>query len=184
MAIQPANYAFSIWGFIYGLLGIFVVYQALPSEWVPSRNNKLIFEDIGYLFFANMMIIPVWFVAFQQNTNWGFLLSLFIIMAMLATNTILWVKSFSQTVNWWEWVSMRVGFSMYSGWVTAATVLNGFLMLKSFGAETLGGAVTEEQLAIYVLWAVFAIYGLGTFIGNNPTYGSILIWVVLAIKEN
>ena len=91
-----------------------------------------------------MIIIPLWFIFFQQNESWGFVVSLFIIMAMLVTNTLLWIKSFSQTVNWYEWVSMRVGFSMYSGWVTAATVLNALIMLKSLGGQTLGGAVTEE----------------------------------------
>ena len=128
-----------------------------------------------------MIIIPLWFIFFQQNESWGFVVSLFIIMAMLVTNTLLWIKSFSQTVNWYEWVSMRVGFSMYSGWVTAATVLNAFIMLKSLGGQTLGGVVTEEQLAIGVLWTVYALYAVGTFVGKNPAYGSILIWVAIAI---
>jgi benzodiazapine receptor len=30
--ITPAGYTFSIWGIIYTLLGIFVIYQALPSQ--------------------------------------------------------------------------------------------------------------------------------------------------------
>lgn len=30
--ITPAGYVFSIWGIIYILLGIFVVFQALPSQ--------------------------------------------------------------------------------------------------------------------------------------------------------
>lgn len=112
------------------------------------------------------------------------MVSLFVILAMLATNTILWIKSFASEVNWYEWLTMRVGFSMYSGWVTAATVLNAFIMLKSFGAETLGGIITESELAVYVLWAVFALYSVGTFLGKNPMYGSILIWVILAIRQN
>ena len=42
--IDPATYAFSIWGLIYSLLGVFTVYQALPDSIVPSRNNELIFD--------------------------------------------------------------------------------------------------------------------------------------------
>lgn len=37
--IAPANYAFAIWGVIYTLLAIFVVYQALPTGCVTSRND-------------------------------------------------------------------------------------------------------------------------------------------------
>jgi hypothetical protein len=37
--IDPATYAFSIWGLIYSLMGTFAVYQALPDAWVPGRNN-------------------------------------------------------------------------------------------------------------------------------------------------
>ena len=37
--IAPDGYAFSIWGLIYSLLGVFTVYSALPSAWVPNRND-------------------------------------------------------------------------------------------------------------------------------------------------
>ena len=49
----PAEWAFSIWGVIYGLISIFVVYQALPDSLVPDRNNDLIFTDINFWFFVN-----------------------------------------------------------------------------------------------------------------------------------
>ena len=47
LRIAPASYAFSIWGLIYTLMAIFVVYQALPDSWAESRNNELIFKEIG-----------------------------------------------------------------------------------------------------------------------------------------
>src|SRR4030066_1403513 len=43
--ITPAGYVFSIWGIIYLLLGIFVIYQALPSQ-----KGKDYQEKIGWLF--------------------------------------------------------------------------------------------------------------------------------------
>jgi len=42
--IDPAGYAFAIWGVIYTLLGVFTVYQALPDDLTPGRNNDLIFN--------------------------------------------------------------------------------------------------------------------------------------------
>jgi benzodiazapine receptor len=39
--ITPAGYVFSIWGVIYILLGIFVVFQALPSEKGKDYQNRI-----------------------------------------------------------------------------------------------------------------------------------------------
>lgn len=84
--IEPAGYAFAIWGLIYSLLAVFVVYQALPGDMVPDRNDTLIFETIGYQFFINMIINSAWLVIFQTNTLWGLVVALLDIIAMLASN--------------------------------------------------------------------------------------------------
>ena len=54
--ITPAGFAFAIWGVIYALITGFVVYQALPTTWVPDRNDDLIFNKIGFVFMANLLI--------------------------------------------------------------------------------------------------------------------------------
>jgi hypothetical protein len=89
--IDPATWAFAIWGVIYSLLGSFVFYQALPGSMVPERNDQLIFGDIGYHFFTNMMINSIWLVLFQTNTTWGFTVGLIDIIAMLTSNIFMMV---------------------------------------------------------------------------------------------
>ena len=44
--ITPAGYVFSIWGVIYILLGIFVVFQALPVQKGKEYHGK----SAGFLF--------------------------------------------------------------------------------------------------------------------------------------
>ena len=39
--ITPAGYVFSIWGIIYVLLGVFVVFQALPSKQGQAFQKRL-----------------------------------------------------------------------------------------------------------------------------------------------
>jgi benzodiazapine receptor len=39
--VTPAGYVFAIWGVIYVLLGVFVVYQALPSEKWKEYQKKI-----------------------------------------------------------------------------------------------------------------------------------------------
>ena len=75
LTVQPAGWAFSIWGVIYLSLISFVIYQALPSSWVPDRNNQLIFGGINYHFFINMMVGCVWRLFFQFSNWWGFTLA-------------------------------------------------------------------------------------------------------------
>ena len=84
--IAPDGYAFSIWGLIYSLLGVFTVYSALPSAWVPNRNDQLIYNDIGYVFFVNMIINGVWLLIFQTYSGFGMIAGLIEIAMMLATN--------------------------------------------------------------------------------------------------
>lgn len=183
--IAPDGYAFSIWGLIYSLLGVFVVYQALPSSWVPDRNDQLIYFDIGYVFLANMIINGFWLIIFQTFTGWGFVVALLDIFAMLATNIYIMMVSDRTSVNVTEWISLRGGFSIYSGWVTAATILNFTFMLKQFGvADPDIPWVDEEQITIGILFVALAIYNLASYIELNPLYGTVFIWVVMAIRSN
>ena len=75
---------------------------------------------------------------------------------MLATNTYIWMMANRSSVNVTEWIGLRGGFSIYSGWVTAATILNATFMLKFFGVKdpdaVLWGWLNEEQMTIVILF--------------------------------
>lgn len=176
--ISPAGFAFAIWGIIYTFLLIFVVYQALPSSWVASRNDKLIFEDIGYLFFINMMVNGLWLVLFQTNTKIGFTLAMIDISAMLYTNFLMMASTTRVKVNACEFISMRIGFSIFCGWVTSATILNITYLFRIFGVSD------HEKVSIFTLWLAFIVYNAVTFVERNPVYGAVYIWTTHTIKRN
>ena len=186
--IAPDGYAFSIWGLIYSLLGVFTVYSALPSAWVPNRNDQLIYNDIGYVFFVNMIINGVWLLIFQTYSGAGMILGLIDIAWMLATKIYIMMVSDRTSVNVTEWIGLRGGFSIYSGWVTAATILNATFLLKFFGVEDPEGVfwslINEEQATIIILYVATFIYNLASYTEMNPLYGSVFIWVVTAIRSN
>jgi len=97
LPIDPAGWAFSIWGVIYTLLGFFTVYQALPSEWIKylggKRNDDLIFNKFNLIFLLNMMLNAAWLPVFQSNTQWGFIVGEILIIGIWATNTYMMVIS-------------------------------------------------------------------------------------------
>jgi hypothetical protein len=131
--ISPDGWAFAIWGIIYSQLGMFVIYQALPASWVPSRNDELIFEDIGYNFVVNIIMNQLWIVIFSFSTLPAFILSLIEIIGLLASTVYMMMKSTRTSVNIWEWICLRAGMSIYSGWLTAATILTASTTLQKSG---------------------------------------------------
>lgn len=60
--ITPAGYVFAIWGIIYILLGVFVVYQALPSQRGKDYQNK-----ISWLFVLSSLFNIVWLFFWSLN---------------------------------------------------------------------------------------------------------------------
>lgn len=184
--IDPAGYAFSIWGLIYSLLGIFTIYQAIPSEWVPDRNDELIFEKIGYVFMGNMLGNATWLILFQTNNMYGQMAALVDIIGMLASNVYIMMQSTRTNVDLFELISLRGGFSIYSGWVTAATILNATYVLQQLGVgdPNIPFGLDEEKVTIGVLWTALVIYNLVAYGERNPLYGGVFIWVILAIRNN
>jgi len=176
--VTPAGWAFAIWGIIYTLLGVFTVYQALPKEKVPKRNDELIFGKIGYWLSYNQVLNSVWLLIFGFDNKWAFAISLVDILLLLGTCIhIVKLTVRDHIPNTWELVSLRYGFSIYAGWVTAATILNLGFAAKSWGIS----GDWESKATCVVLWAAFGIYVLFSYSERNPMYGLIYIWVLLGI---
>ena len=185
LKIAPDGYAFSIWGLIYSLLGIFMIYQALPADWVPDRNDTFIFDELSWHFAANMIINGLWLCLFMTDTTWGFALGLLDIIAMLTSNIWVMLKATSTQLNLVETLSLRGGFTVYAGWVTAATILNASFLLKRLGLAdpNIPWGLDEEKMTQLVVWIALIIYNLCAYSVRNPLYGSIYIWVTVAIKS-
>ena len=94
LRIQPSGYAFAIWGIIYMLIFVFVIYQAIPSHWgMSKRNDHLIFNEIGYWFTFNMIFNAVWLAIFQQYNLPAFFVSAIDIIALLVTSLMIMMKA-------------------------------------------------------------------------------------------
>jgi hypothetical protein len=91
--INPAGYAFGIWGLIYSLILVFVIYQALPAKMVPMRNDKVIFDCIGYSFAVNMILNGAWLCIFTQNTPIFFFIGAVEIFCLLSSCLYIMVQS-------------------------------------------------------------------------------------------
>jgi translocator protein len=83
-----------------------------------------------------------------------------------------------------NFIGLRMGFSVYSGWVTSATILNVSIMLKAFGVnETDMAGLDEAMVGIVILIIAECIYIGASLYFSNPLYASVFIWVLFAIRD-
>ena len=178
--ISPAGWAFAIWGIIYTMLTVFVVYQALPSKYVPERSNDLIFGKIGYTFTANMIVNAFWLLIFGQDNKYCFALSFADDVLLYGTGIVILRLADANKLNGLvEKVFLRDTFSIYAGWLTTATILNIAFMLKSWGLK----GDFEVTLSVCILAIAEVIYCIISYHERNPLFGAVFIWVLFAIKD-
>lgn len=159
----PAGYTFSIWGLIYTLLAIYVVYQLV-------QGNKLT-DQINRLFIINALFNAWWLIAWHYDVIW---LSVIIMLGLLITlikiADLLKAQKLTKTEHW----LVRLPFSVYFGWITVATIANITVLLVSLGWDGFG--LSD------VFWTMFILL-VGTIIGSwrtihdrNIPYALVLIW--------
>lgn len=132
-----------------------------------------------------MVTNGIWLPLFQLDSKVGFVIALLDIIVVISSALYMMMKVTRARVNGWEFVSLRLGLSIYSGWLTAATILNVTYMLKCFGVKDPElGSFDEECWTILVLYVALIIYNVASYIEKNPAYGSVFIWVIFAIINN
>jgi translocator protein len=177
----PANFAFSIWGLIYlGLTG-FVVYQALPAQ----RDNPMM-RRIGYPFALTSVLNAVWLFAWHYG---NFVLSVVVMLALLATLLTIYVRldlglpaakrrlDFS---NWADRWLVHIPFSLYTAWMTVATVANvaGTLVYYEWGGWGISGPVWS----VIMMGVATLITGVVLIFRRNLPHGGVVVWALVAIS--
>lgn len=171
--ITPAGYVFSIWGIIYLLLGIFVVYQALPSQKGKEYQRK-----IGWLFALSSLINILWIFLWQYNY---LSVSVALIFALLVTLILIYVRlgigKLGVTLR--ERLAVHLPFSVYLGWITVASIANVAVALVSLGWDGFG--ISPETWAILVVAIALIITILMLIIRKDVAYSLVIIWALVGI---
>lgn len=170
--IIPADYAFAIWAPIYLGFLAFAVFQALPAQRLNPR-----FMRVRLWLAASALLNAAWIAAFN---NLLFGLSLVIIVGMLVTALVMHrLLEIGKTKVYGLERVLRLPFSLYAGWLTAATILNTAGVLAVNDWDALGVA--------YPVWGVIMLV-VATLIGlltrfrwNDPVYGAVFVWAFVGI---
>jgi len=103
---------------------------------------------------VNFFLNASWSLIFQQNTLAAFVIALVVIIVMLGTAIYVLDVSLKNRLSPTGIIGMRVGFALYSGWLTVATTLNIGFVLKSGGLSQAKAGIDETWWAVGTLIAV------------------------------
>lgn len=171
--VTPAGYVFSIWGVIYVLLGIFVVYQALPSQ-----REKDYHEKIGWLFVLSSLFNVAWLFLWQfEYLSLSVVLMFLLLATLIAIYLRLNIGRSEAPLR--ERLAVHVPFSVYLGWITIASIANVAVTLVSVGWDGFG--ISQETWAILIIIIALIITLLVIATRKDIAYGLVIIWALVGI---
>lgn len=122
--LTPAGYAFSIWGLIYFGLIAFTIYQLLPSKLERLRNVRL-------LYIISCALNCAWLYAWH---SYAIGICVILLFALLATLALINIK-LKAAESAREALFTKAPFGIYFGWVTAASIVNFVIYLRSIDVQ-------------------------------------------------
>ncbi|MGC1503561.1 MAG: hypothetical protein WA782_05410 [Sulfitobacter sp.] len=159
--VQPAGYAFAIWGVIYGWLiigtGWGLIRAHRDGQWHDMRKPLAVSLLVGTGWLAVAVASPIW----ASVLIWVMLLS-----ALAAL--------FLAPVNDQTWAAWPVG--LYAGWLSAASCVSLGLLAAGYGF------MDQNTAALAFVGLAIIIGGLVQgALGRAPTYGIAVIWALVAV---
>ena len=169
----PAAITFSIWGIIYFLLLLFVLYalgafgkkggfEAAKSASMPFIISSL--ANTAWIFSWHYQIIP---------------LSLALMVTILIFLMIAYVRIQKRNLSTAEKIFVRLPFSVYFGWITVAAIANVTTFLVSIGWDGFG--ISETIWMGVALIAALVIGAATTLRFRDWAYGLVILWAFAGI---
>ena len=173
----PVGLTFSIWGIIYLLLGIFIVYQLVYAFKKDTQNSSFL-EKIGILFFVSCLANFTWIFA------WHFEmvpLSLFIMLILLISLIVIYQKLNigRSEASKSEKYLVHLPFSVYLGWITIATIANTTALLVNLNWNRLGLSEPFWTIVVIIIGLVISLMML--FCRKDIFYSLVVDWALLGI---
>ena len=176
--VLPVGWAFSIWGIIYLLEGIFSIYQALPSSMGGGLADERL-EGARPLILGIYACNVVWLFLFGYEAYW--VASLVIV----AYNYLLFKLIITLDVDYLSIATplktkllVSAGFSCNASWVTVASCLQLQVNLLEEGWAP-SAALTAGQIAFAVAIACTAVYRYA-----DIAYAAVAAWTLGGIMVN
>jgi hypothetical protein len=173
----PAGLTFSIWGLIYVLLAIFVVYCFVFSARRSAQDDSFM-EKVGVLFFITCLANLGWIFAWQYQI---LPLSLVLMAVLLCTLIMIYVRLNvgNAPASAAEKYLVHLPMSIYLGWISIATIANVTAVLVAWKWTRFG--LSEQFWAVIMIVAGIVLAGLMLFRRNDIFYALVVGWALVGI---
>ncbi len=167
----PAGYVFAIWGVIYLLLFIFLIYQLLPSQ-----KDSTILAEIGPYFLLANLSNAAWLVLFHYLQHTFTIIAMLMLLISLMA---IYIRLRAKILEGKDRFLVQLPFSVYLGWVSVATIANATQFLYHVGWDGFG--LTGEIWLVIVLIVAVLISWLMSRKFKDLAYALVLVWAFIGI---
>ena len=170
----PAGFTFSIWGLIYLALLVFVVWQALGAQ----RSDEEV-AKISRYFQLSCLLNGIWLIVWHYDL---LALSFLVMLGILTTLVLIYRSLRAERASLLRTRSLVLAlpFSLYTGWITLATIANASTLQTGYGWDDVGlSAVQWTFLKLAVAGAIGASLVLRH---RDPVFGAVVVWGAYGIS--
>ena len=173
----PAGITFSVWGVIYILLLIFVIYGLVVVIKKDDQKSSFI-DKIGFLFFIASVANIGWIFAWHYEI---LPVSLILMLALLGCLIAIYLRLGigKSDARRKEKYLVHLPFSVYLGWITIATIANVTALLVDIDWNAFG---LGEQFWAVVVIAVGIAIALTILLKRRDIFYCLVVdWALLGI---
>lgn len=171
----PAGLTFSIWGVIYALLALHVLFQLGLFRGKDKNVNEMSLQKTAKLFSISSLINIAWIFSWHYKIiPLSMALMVCLLVCLILITSLKW-----KSLTLKEKLLHCLPFSIYFGWITVATIANATTLLASIGWDGLGW---PESTWTVIMLAAGALLGTATAIQlKDIAYALVLIWAYAGI---
>jgi hypothetical protein len=173
----PAGLTFSIWGVIYLMLAVFVIYGLIVAIKNDARKSAFL-EKISWLFLITSILNIAWiFTWHYENVP----LSLLVMLLLLASLITIYLRlniGTSEAKSDEKYLT-HLPFSIYLGWITIATIANVTALLVDIQWNTFGLGDQFWAIAVIIVGVVITLLTL--FKRKDIFYCLVVNWALIGI---
>lgn len=168
--ITPSGYAFSIWGPIFILQFLWVLWQMLPSQ----RNSDGV-TAVGYWYLGVCLMQVGWTLSFSWEIMWLSLIFMYAILFCLV-GMHLPLQRYGKV--WKGYFLWQFPFSLHLGWIIAASLVNTSVVFVTYGASV------AAQMGVAIASLVLVVVAAIAFLSKYPVDLApplVLVWALGAV---
>ncbi len=162
----PTGLTFSIWGVIYLLLAVYLMYQLFSK-----KINKKLSKNVNTLFIISSLANSAWIFAWHYKVIW---LTILLMLVLLFTLIKISDAINKEKLSLKEKLIYKIPFGIYFGWVTVATIANITGFLVNIGWNRFGLSEVFWMIIVLLVGLVITIWRMHK--DKNLAYGLVPVW--------